>query len=335
MNTWDTDRDYTEASVTRVRELGDHGWIVSMQSVHAFFGRHHRAVTFVPAEECKVAPSAGERVRAWGEEREPRGLVIEGRCYYYRTAEQMAELKREGERARRAIRHNRLAEERSSRDARRWLLPAALRRRLDEMQGRGGGEDWRRDIEGFELDVSELAARAAARYAGNLEGLGAFIDDTARDEQLRILYGSERGAGHRLEAEPNGWACAMTLAGFLVGDAAGATRASHSGACTVMGCRRCGCMAVEGRERIEADREVMAGLESVGAYQAANPAREGHSYDWTIARLLETFATVHEGDGRDGIDREGEDGSKAVSMLRAVALLDRIEAATGKARAEP
>lgn len=232
---WDTDRQFAEGRVKRVTPLPGMGWVVTIESP-PWLGKSAKAHMLVPDALCQQAPEEGETARIYGpDQNRVRGMVIEGRAYAYITAAEAAEADAVSRREREQERQKTLDAEREVRAARRALLPSVLQKRLDGFEARGG-ERWRRDVEGFELDVLEVASRVVALNPTH-EAFYQF-DDLPHEEQVRRV-GAAAAA-----LDDGAFQHAVGFAGFMVGGVGSLLFFMHSAACVAgLGCELAACPA--------------------------------------------------------------------------------------------
>jgi hypothetical protein len=268
---WDTDRDYTEGKVAKITPLFGAGWLATVES-QPWLGKRAKAHMLIPGHECSQEPAVGETARIYGpDERHVRGLVIEGRVYCYITAAEAAEADAELELARQKERQTTLDEERETRDARRALLPSAFRKRLDAFEARGG-ERWRRDVEGFELDVLEVAARVVGLNP-SIEGFYKF-DDLPQPEQVKRVCG---GGGTTLT--DHAFQYAIGMAGFVIGGIGELLPFLHAAGCSEgLGCELCACPSATVALLDSADyalaKEALVGMLTTRKLQGDTRAKE-------------------------------------------------------------
>jgi hypothetical protein len=283
---WDTDRDYTEGKVAKITPLFGAGWLATVES-EPWLGKRAKAHMLIPGHECSQEPAVGETARIYGpNERKVRGLVIEGRVYCYITAAEADEAEAELELARQKERQTTLDEERETRDARRALLPSPFRARLDAFEARGG-ERWRRDVEGFELDVLEVAARVAALNP-SIEGFYKF-DDLPHPEQVKRVCG---GGGTTLT--DNAFQYAIGMAGFTITGTVELLPFLHSAACPEgLGCEICACPSMspsllDGADYALAKEALVAMLTArklAGDMRAKEPAEAVTELDGNVRKV--------------------------------------------------
>ena len=171
-------QDRTISSVTR--EPG--GWVIGSTDGWGAF--------FVP-DSSPVEPKPGMSVRFYGRGLgyTVRGLLLDGRIVYYRTAdEDAAKARREAEERDRESRYD--AERgRADMDRRVAALPAPLRDRIAAFR-RNNPDFWLR-FEGYEMAVCEQAARGVDAeidpdLSGNQAGCAALLAKPLWDEPSRI-----------------------------------------------------------------------------------------------------------------------------------------------------
>jgi hypothetical protein len=230
MSNWDTDTQYTEHRIAKV-EPGDEGWSLYFEGSTGMY---------CPSDTCQQAPAAGETARLYGRGLgyEVRGLIIEGRVYFYRTEEQQEDHHAAWVEGQKKARADQLAAERADRDARRAALPEAFQARLNEYERRN--PNWRRDYESYELSVCEDAARIARHFGADLEGLRRF-GSLSWDEQNALVPGLFDGHSG------NSWGAALELAGRFARDPK-FVRGAHGALCPLVGCTEYGCPGADVKE---------------------------------------------------------------------------------------
>lgn len=220
--TWDTDPQYAEEKLTDVTP-GEEGWTLEMSGLGIW----------CPSDQCTQAPAVGETVRLYGKGLgyQVRGIIIEGRVYYYRTEEQEAQRHTDWVRDETRKKRELLERTRGERDARRSALPAVFQERLATYEKRK--PDWRAEFELYELSVCEDAARIAAHFGSDLEALERFRKQPWNEQSALIsgLFDGHSG---------NSWDAAVGLAGRYMRDPA-FVKGAHGALCGLVGCRNYGC----------------------------------------------------------------------------------------------
>lgn len=228
---WDTDTEYTEERIAEVTpyEAGD-GWSLHFEGCGIG----------CPGDLCAQAPAVGETARLYGKGLGSvvRGLIIEGRVYYYRTEEQEKARHAEWVEKQVLARAEMLEAERIDRDARRAKLPEAFQQRLNEYERRN--PNWRREYESYELGVCEDAARIAAHFGSDQEALRRF-GSQSWEEQFATVPGLFNGHSG------NSWGMVLQLAiryqrgpKFVAG--------AHGALCGLVGCAEYGCPGADLKE---------------------------------------------------------------------------------------
>lgn len=224
---WDTDPEYQEWKLTKV-EPGEKGW-----SLYA-----DGCGIFCPGDLCSQAPAVGETARLYGKGfgYRVRGIVIEGRVYYYlpEAEDQKAQLDERLAAQRERMRE--LERDRPERDRRRAALPEVFRERLAEYERRN--PMWRAEFEPYELSVCEDAV-AVAKHCGEpsspeaLRALEAFraLEWQAQKAAIPTLFDGHSG---------NSWGCALHLAARYI-QSPTYVRGAHGALCPLVGCKEYGC----------------------------------------------------------------------------------------------
>lgn len=218
----DTDTEFEAATITKV-EPGKDGWTIS-----------HGGMCFWVAREHGVEPHVGDAARFYGRGF-VRGLTLNGRVVFYRTAEQQEEKHRADVAADKQKRRDEFEQTgRAKLDADYVSLPAEFKRRLDGLRRRNPNFRW--EFEGYEM----MVCRDAALIAQTLKTVDAVREYGAAgyDEQRRLVpdlsddhSGNSHGAAVRLAWL---WLSKPEL-----------VEQEHGALCPLVGCRDYGCAALE------------------------------------------------------------------------------------------
>lgn len=281
MNTWDTDKDFSEGKIEKVEPVDKKGiegveddgkllgWILEM-TTPAPFGTTVRSMGFLPnmptmSGDEPVPPQAGETARIYGSADDTRGLIIEGRVYAWRSKEDHAAAKVTEKVSAEAQRQTELDVSRPDRDARRAALPTPLRERMEGFLGYGPPE-WRRDFEAHELEVCEAAAALAQRFP---------VVDVIKaygEAPIKFQRSLAPGIGEGLE-DHDGWTAALAMATFIVAKSPLMVPLLHAAACQRTGCRAQGCYGVRpgaGTRDEPSQAVIEAGAEAHRSRQSRN-----------------------------------------------------------------
>ncbi len=189
-----------------------------------------------PASQCTETPKPGETVRLYGKGLgyAVRGIIIEGRVYRYLTEAQEKAAHAQWVLDQERQRQEKLDRELPDRDARRAALPEPFRLRVEGFIA--ARPNFRRDHEGYELFVCEEAAKMAAHFAGDIDGLTRFVRADLEAQKASVpglKYGEHSG---------NTWGAACNLARLFLKHP-NLVPAQHGALCPLVGCREYGCFA--------------------------------------------------------------------------------------------
>ena len=187
--------------------------------------------------EHGVEPHAGDEAKFYGRGIgfPVRGLTLNGRVVFYRTAQEEDERHRQAVEADKRKRRDDFEREgRAKLDADYATLPAEFKRRLDGLRRRN--PDFRWEYEGYEMMVCRDAAliALALKDADTVRAFGA----APYEEQRRRV--PELNDGH----SGNSFGAAVRLAWLYLSSPALVER-EHGAICPLVGCRDYGCAALD------------------------------------------------------------------------------------------
>lgn len=218
------DEQFEDSEITRVDEGGD-GWTIE-----------HKGWSFwVPrANDESVVPVVGARARFYGRGigSVVRGLFIDGKRVFYRTASEQeakdkADIEAQNDRDR-----AKFAENRADHDARIAQLPQVFRDRVEAFQK--FSTDWRWQHEGYELYCCEQAV-VIVNALGTIDAIREWYK-LPWDEQTKRVTGLDDGHSG------NTFGMAARLA-MLYLDRPELVEQEHGAMCPIVGCREYGCFA--------------------------------------------------------------------------------------------
>lgn len=221
MNRWDADTDFEDKIITKVED-GEKYWTIGCDGW--CFG--------VPKENG-VTPYVGDTARFYpgGLGHEVRGLLLNGREVYYRTAEEQAEKHRLWVIAEKAERKRKFEETgRAKLDADYLTLPAEFKKRIDGFRERN--PDFRWEHEGYEMFACTEAVKIAHALK-TTEKLEGFNKLTYEQQKMLVPDLSDGHSG-------NTFGVACRLAYWWLSNPENVVR-DHGALCPLAGCTDYGC----------------------------------------------------------------------------------------------
>lgn len=149
------DTEYQEVAIDEVTEI-ENGYEIQ---------RADGWTLWCPKVEGLPAPLAGETMRCYGAGigSTVRGIVIGGRVYKYKTAEEQEVEHQQWVADQHALREKEMQESLVERDRKIAALPQVFRERIEKFQ-REGGHEFRRDYETYEVFCCEQAVLIADAF---------------------------------------------------------------------------------------------------------------------------------------------------------------------------
>lgn len=222
----DTDTEFELATIDRV-DAGKDGW-----SIHRADGW-----SFWVGAEHGVEPHVGDEAKFYGRGigSPVRGLMLNGRVVFYRTAEEEdAHRQRQVEADKRKRRDDFEREGRAKLDADYATLPAEFKRRLDGLRRRN--PDFRWEYEGYEMMVCRDAALIALALK-TADAVREFRAAPYEEQRRRVPDLSDGHSG-------NSFGAAVRLA-WLYLTRPELVEREHGAMCPLTGCRDYGCAALD------------------------------------------------------------------------------------------
>jgi hypothetical protein len=219
-NRWDNDTDFEDHIIDKVEDGKDHWWI------------SHGGWGFGVPKAAGVRPHVGDTARFFpgGLGSLVRGLLINGREVYYRTAEEQHEKNRQDNEQAAADRKRKFEETgRAKLDADYLTLPTEFKRRIDGFRERN--PDFRWEHEGYEMFscLEGIKIAAAVKTVDGLEKFRAL----PFEEQKRIADVDDGHSGNTF-----GFAC--RIAYWWLTKPENVER-EHGALCPLVGCKDYGC----------------------------------------------------------------------------------------------
>jgi hypothetical protein len=235
------DAEFEDTTVATAESAGEGGWSIQRGDGWSFLVPAHSPVT----------PAVGMAARFYGKGigSTVRGLYLDGRCVFYRTAAEQAARHAEQVREMEQEREYDFERRRAGYDQAAAALPSPFRERIDRFR-RIGGRAWRVGFEGYELATCEAAAAIAEHLHVHLFDAA---DPTARwdvyAERLRAFNDLEHAEQiasvpvlDTLGLSGNQFGCAGRLAVQSLARPELVAR-EHGAMCPLVGCEEYGCWA--------------------------------------------------------------------------------------------
>lgn len=215
-----TDTQFEEVTLVKVEREG--GWWNVTRSDGFSFG----------FEDPGFEPKVGDVARFYGKGigYSVRGLTLNGRVVFYRTAEEEEQRHREWVAEQRRKREQEFEAQRAERDARYSALPPEFRARIDRF--RAGNPDFRVEHEPYELFCCEQAVVIASSMK-DADAIPAFVK-LSWEQQKQIVPGLDDGHSG------NTFGMACRLAHWYLTRPENVAR-EHGALVPLVGCKDYGC----------------------------------------------------------------------------------------------